>query len=99
MTDYCRRSQSGAQHAHDGSHDDIARKNLSEQAAPAVRNMGAAAAFWLAAQEGRGVCVAVFDNRESAAQLAGLLKVGEPDLFVPGVTFRTVEVREVLVSV
>ncbi len=80
----------------DGTQMDAARKELSEKAAPGAQGMGAIAAYWLAAQNGRGVAVIVFQTEDEAKALASLIKVGEPDLFVPGVTFRTVEIREVL---
>jgi hypothetical protein len=76
----------------DPSLDDQARKILQETIAPMARNAGARAG-------GRGVSVTVFDSEEAARRQADQLKVGQaPPGAPPGVTFRTVEVREVLAS-
>jgi hypothetical protein len=83
----------------DASHEDQARKILQETAVPMSRDAGARAGYWLSAQGGRGVSVTVFDSEEAARRVADQLKVGEaPPAAPPGVTFRTVEVREVLAS-
>ena len=81
----------------DASHVDAARKILNERAAPMMREHGAKAAFWLAPQGGRGISVTVFDSEEEARKVAGQIKVGD-SADVPGVTFMTIEVREVLAS-
>jgi hypothetical protein len=78
----------------DGVSIDEARKQLQENAPSMAREAGARSAYWLAPQGGRGVSVAVFDSKDEADKLASRFRVGEP----PGVTFRTVEVREVLAS-
>ena len=83
----------------DTSLEDQARKVLQETIAPRARDAGARAGYWLSAQGGRGVSVTVFDSEEAARHQADQLKVGETPLGAPpGVTFRTVEVREVLAS-
>jgi hypothetical protein len=80
----------------DESHVDEARKRLPEVAVPGAREMGAQAGYWLAPAGGRGVSVVVFENEQQARSLAEGLEVGAQAGPVPGVTFRTVEVREVL---
>jgi len=83
----------------DGFSLDQARKTLQEQAAPMAREAGARAAYWLAPQGGRGISVTVFESKDEADELASRFHVGEaPRNAPPGVTFRTVEVREVLAS-
>jgi hypothetical protein len=78
---------------------DQARKAIEATAVPMARDAGARAGYWLSAEGGRGVAVICFDSEEAARQAAGQLKVGEaPPGASPGVTFRTVEVREVLAS-
>jgi hypothetical protein len=81
----------------DASHVDAARKHLNERAVPMMRENGARAAFWLGPQGGRGVGVAVFDSEEEARKVAGQMKVGD-STGIAGVTFTTVEVREILAS-
>lgn len=83
----------------DGASVDEARKRLQENAPRMAREAGARVGYWLAPQSGRGVSVVVFDSEDEAQKLAGQLHVGEsPRNAPPGVTFRTVEVREVLAS-
>ena len=83
----------------DASLEDQARKVLQETIAPRARDAGARAGYWLSAQGGRGVSVTVFDSEEAARHQADQLKGGEtPPGAPPGVTVRTVEVREVLAS-
>ena len=78
------------------SHVEMARKMLNEEAVPMIRASGATAGFWLGPQGGRGVSVTVYDTEEAAQAAAATMTVG--DTAAPGtdVTFRTVEVREVL---
>jgi hypothetical protein len=84
----------------DASVIDKAREGLPREAAPQVREMGAKAGYWLAPNDGRGVAVLVFETEAEARDVAGHFKVGESaGSPVPEVTFRTVEVREVLASV
>jgi hypothetical protein len=76
-----------------------ARKRLQEDAAPMAREAGARAGYWLGPQGGRGVSVVVFDSQEEAEKVAEQMHVGQaPHHAPPGVTFRTVEVREILAS-
>ena len=83
----------------DASMNDQARQILAETAVPMAREAGARAGYWLSPEGGRGVSVVVFDSQEAAKRVADQLKVGEaPPGAPPGVTFRTVEVREVLAS-
>jgi hypothetical protein len=78
---------------------DQARQILEGTAVPMARDAGARAGYWLSAEGGRGVSVVCFDSEEAARRVADQLKVGEaPPGAPPGVTFRTVEVREVLAS-
>jgi len=78
---------------------DQARQNIEGNAVPMARDAGARAGYWLSAAGGRGVAVVCFDSEEAARRAADQLKVGEaPPGAPPGVTFRTVEVREVLAS-
>jgi hypothetical protein len=78
---------------------DQARQAIEGTAVPMAREAGARAGYWLSAEGGRGVAVICFDSGEAARQAADQLKVGEaPPGAPPGVTFRTVEVREVLAS-
>jgi len=82
----------------DESHAEAGRKFLNENAVPMVKEQGAKAAFWLAPQGGRGISVVVYDSEEDARKAAKPMKVGDqvgPD---PAVTFKTVEVREVIAS-
>lgn len=73
-----------------------ARKLLPEVAVPGARQAGAAAGYWLAAQNGRGVSFTVFGDEETAEAHASHFTIGEPVGLVPGVTVRSVEVREVI---
>lgn len=83
----------------DGFSLEQARKILQENARPMASEAGARAAYWLAPQGGRGVSVTVFDSKADAEKLASRFHVGEaPPMAPPGITFRTVEVREVLAS-
>ena len=76
-----------------------ARKRLQKDAAPMVRKAGARAGYWLAPQGGRGISVVVFDSQDEAEKMADQMHVGQaPRNAPPGVTFRTVEVREILAS-
>lgn len=78
---------------------DEARDRLQANAPRIARENGARAAYWLAPQGGRGVSVAIFDTEDEAQKLANQFHVGEsPRNAPPGITFRTVEVREVLAS-
>ena len=83
----------------DGVSVDEARKRLQETSPPMAREAGARAAYWLAPQGGRGISVVVFDSQDEAEKMADQMHVGQaPRNAPPGVTFRTVEVREILAS-
>jgi len=83
----------------DESRADQAREAIKRGAVPRARDAGASAGYWLTAQGGRGVAVLIFDSEEVARRAAELLKVGEAPPEAPAeVTFRTVEVREVLAT-
>lgn len=83
----------------EGASEDQARQALNSGAIPMVKAQGASTGYWLTAQGGRGVSVVVFPDEESAKQMASVLGVGQSPPGAPeGVTFRTVEVREVLAS-
>jgi len=73
-----------------------AREGLPGEAVPRMRALGAAAGWWLAPLNGRGIAVVVFDTEEEAQSVADLLHVGDQAGPVPSVAFHTVEVREVL---
>jgi hypothetical protein len=79
---------------------DAAREFLPNTAVPAARERGAIGGYWLAPQHGRGVSVVVYDTEQTARQAAENFRVGEPPLpnSPPGVTVKTVEVREVLAA-
>ena len=83
----------------DAPPEDQVRHRLQETVAPTARDAGARAGYWLSAQGGRGVAVTVYDSEEAARRQADQLEVGQaPPGAPPGVTLRTVEVREVLAS-
>lgn len=81
------------------SHIDAAREALPERVAPMARESGAKAGYWLAPQGGRGVSMTVYETEEEARKVADQFTIGAETEVVPGVTFRTVEVREVLAHV
>jgi hypothetical protein len=80
----------------DESHVEQARETLPKVAVPRAKEMGATAGYWLAAAGGRGVSVVLFDTEDAARAAAAPLKVGDEVGPIPGVTWKTVEVREVL---
>jgi hypothetical protein len=65
-----------------------------------ARDAGATAGYWLAPAGGRGVSVVVFDTEDAATAVAARFRVGEPPMpdAPPGITVKTVEVREVLAA-
>jgi hypothetical protein len=80
---------------------DQARQAIEGTAVPMAREAGAAAGYWLSTEGGRGIAVICFDSEDATRRAADQLKVGQaPPGAPPGanVTFRTVEVREVLAS-
>lgn len=78
------------------SHVEFARKMLNEEAVPGTRASGATAGYWLYPSGGRGISVTVYETEEAANAAAALMKVGDQVAPEIDVTFRTVEVREVL---
>lgn len=83
--------------ASDPSNTEAARAALPNNAVPMARAAGAKAGFWLDHSTGTGVAVITFDSLEAAQAMADHLQVGEQPKGAPeGVTFKTVEVREVL---
>ncbi len=83
----------------DGASHDDARKALTDNAIPMVKSQGASTGFWLTEHDGRSVAMVVFPDEASAKQMASMLSVGQAPPGAPdGVTFGTVEVREVLAS-
>jgi hypothetical protein len=85
----------------DESHVEQAREFLNTVIAPRARAAGAKAGYWLAPAGGRGVAVIVYETEDEAREISKMFQVGQPppDGAPPGVTVRTVEVREVLASV
>ena len=77
------------------------RDMLNRIAVPGARADGAKAGYWLEPKNGRGVSVVVFDTEAEARAVADRFEVGQsPGPDAPaGITFRTVEVREVIASV
>jgi hypothetical protein len=82
----------------DGSLIDQAREMLPKTAVPRAQEAGAKGGYWLSPRGGRGVAVVLFDSEEEAQKMADQMKPGDAAGTVPGVTFKTVEVREVLAS-
>jgi hypothetical protein len=80
----------------DESHTDQAREILPKTVAVQARESGGKGGYWLAPQGGRGVSVVVYDDEATARAVAARFVIGEPVGDVEGVTWRTVEVREVL---
>jgi hypothetical protein len=85
----------------DDSHIEVARDFLTNVAAPAAREAGAKAGYWLAPQNGRGVSVVIYGTEDEARGWAARLQVGKPAMpdAPAGVIVKTVEVREVIASV
>jgi hypothetical protein len=77
-----------------------ARKILPQVAVPRARELGAKSGYWLAAQGGRGVNIALFDSEEDAKKAASQFTIGQPPMpnAPMNVTVRSVEVREVIAS-
>jgi hypothetical protein len=81
----------------DGVPTDGAAQNLRANAVPAVRAAGAVNAYWMEAMNGRALGVILFENEAAARAASALVAVGARPASAPdGVTFRTVEVREVI---
>lgn len=76
---------------------DGAAAGLQATAVPAVRAAGALSAYWLEAMQGRALGVVMFESDAAARAAAAGLNVGDrPGNAPEGVTYRTVEVREVI---
>ncbi|MBV8949788.1 MAG: hypothetical protein JOZ99_02855 [Actinobacteria bacterium] len=80
----------------DESNVEAARETLPRTAVPRAKEAGAKCGYWLAPARGRGIAMVLFDSEADARKMADQMKPGEPAGTVPGVTFKTVEVREVL---
>jgi hypothetical protein len=76
---------------------DAAANGLRANAVPAVRAAGATSAYWLAPHDGRIIGVVLFDDEAAARTAAAGLHAGaRPGNAPDGVTFRTVQVQEVI---
>jgi hypothetical protein len=74
-----------------------AANGLRANAVPAARAAGASGAYWLAPHDGRAIGVVLFDDQAAARAAAQGLHVGaRPGNAPDGVTFRTVQVQEVI---
>ena len=83
----------------DGVPTDGAAEGLRTVAVPAVREAGAVSAYWMEPMNGRALGVVLFEDEAAARAAASGLHVGaRPGNAPEGVTFRTVEVREVIAS-
>jgi hypothetical protein len=74
-----------------------AREGLAQNVVPLAQAAGAKAGYWLAPRGDRGVAVVVFESEEQARKMAAQARPGE-NAGAPGVTFRNIEVSEVLAS-
>jgi hypothetical protein len=83
------------------AHKEAAREMLNRIAVPGARADGAKGGYWLEPKDGRGVSIVVFETEAEARAVADRFQVGQsPGPDAPeGITFRTVEVREVIASV
>jgi hypothetical protein len=68
---------------------------LQQRAVPRAKDKGAVAGYWLNAQSGYTLSVVLFDSEEAARAAAHDFKVGD-EVEVPGLTWRSEEIREVL---
>jgi hypothetical protein len=83
----------------DGIPTDGAAEGLRTRAVPAAREAGAVSAYWMEPLNGRALGVVLFDDESAARTAAAGLHVGaRPGNAPDGVTFRTIEVREVIAS-
>lgn len=81
----------------DGTPTEGAAEGLRATAIPAVREAGATNAYWMEAMNGRAVGVVLFDDEAAARAAAAEIHVGgQPRSAPDGVSFRTVEVQEVI---
>ena len=73
---------------------------LQANAVPAVRAAGARHAYWTGALNGRALGLVLFDSEAAARAASEQITVGHrPGSAPDGVTYRTVEVREVIAQV
>lgn len=81
----------------DGAPTDGAAAALRGNAVPAVRQAGARNAYWMEPTDGQLLGVVLFDDEATARAAAAGIPVGEQPANAPaGVTYRTVDVREVI---
>jgi hypothetical protein len=73
------------------------REGLAQNVVPVARAAGAKAGYWLAPRGDRGVAVIVFESEEAARKMAAEARPGE-NAGGPGVTFRNIEVSEILAA-
>ena len=73
-----------------------ARPGLQVLDMPRLRTLGAVSAVFLAPEDDRAVGVVVFEEERMARRAARALRVGSQAGPSPTITFRTVQVREVL---
>ena len=76
---------------------DAAASGLRANAVPAARAAGATGAYWLEPHDGSAIGVVLFDDEAAARAAADGLHAGARPKSAPdGVTFRTVQVQEVI---
>jgi hypothetical protein len=76
---------------------DAAANGLRANAVPSVQAAGATGAYWLAPHDGRLIGMVLFDEETTARAAAKGLHVGDRAENAPeGVTFRTVQVQQVI---
>ncbi|HET6908392.1 MAG TPA: hypothetical protein VFH54_03555 [Mycobacteriales bacterium] len=81
----------------DGTPVDGPARGLQAHAIPAVRAAGAVAAYWMEPANGSILGVVLFDDETAARTAASGISVGgRPPDAPDGVSYRTVEVREVI---
>ena len=77
------------------------REMLNRIVVPGAKADGAKGGYWLEPKNGRGVSIVVFETEAEARAVADRFEIGQPPApdAPEGITFRTVEVREVIASV
>jgi hypothetical protein len=82
-----------------GSDQAEGKASLEQGAVPMIQAAGGKAGYWLVPDGSIGVAMLIFDTEGEAKAVADGLHVGEQPPGAPdGVTFKTVDVREVMVS-
>jgi hypothetical protein len=81
----------------DESQTEAVRDQLFQIVMPRTRAAGAKAAYWLAPHGTHAVGFMIFDSEKDARQVAAQMTPGEPG-DVSGITFKAVEVSEVLAA-